>query len=219
VTRATDRPSPGAAGAAEQAAERAAGVVTLPMRLPGRSVSDVPRAARQASRADDGHLAGGGHAGAAGQAVAEHSPRTEAAGYEPAAGAAGYRSPAASAAGAEYTAPVAGTHARNPRGLPGEGARPGHRAARRVGRLAQLPYLLVLACAASGFFLAWHVPHAVAGGAEIVGGALLAAALARLVLPQQAAGLLASRPRAADVLVFTVLGAGLLAIGLALPPS
>jgi hypothetical protein len=40
------------------------------------------------------------------------------------------------------------------------------------------------------------------------------AALARLVLPESRAGMLASRSRATDVVTLTALAAGLLAVGL-----
>jgi hypothetical protein len=85
--------------------------------------------------------------------------------------------------------------------------------------LAQVPYLIVLACTVGGVLWAWSGAHAVADGAGVVGGALLAAAVARLALPQSAVGLLASRRRFADVLAFGALGAGLLVVALVLPPT
>ena len=48
-------------------------------------------------------------------------------------------------------------------------------------------------------------------------GIVLAAALARLVLPERRAGMLASRRRLADVAAFTVLGVALLVAGLVFP--
>ena len=48
-------------------------------------------------------------------------------------------------------------------------------------------------------------------------GLLLAAAVARLVLPERRAGMLASRRRLPDVAAFTVLGVALLAAGLVFP--
>ena len=54
-------------------------------------------------------------------------------------------------------------------------------------------------------------------GTGIMGGALLAAALARLALPPRFAGMLATRSKIIDVLTFTVLGTGTLALSLLLP--
>ena len=85
--------------------------------------------------------------------------------------------------------------------------------------LAQVPYLVVLACTVGGIVWAWRGSHAVGNGAGVVGGALLAAAIARLVLPQSSVGLLASRRRFADVLALGILGAGLLVLALVLPPT
>ena len=50
-----------------------------------------------------------------------------------------------------------------------------------------------------------------------MGGALLAAAAARLVLPPRFAGLLASRGKALDVAAFAVLGTAVLAVAAWLP--
>lgn len=85
--------------------------------------------------------------------------------------------------------------------------------------LAQVPYLVALACTLGGIVWAWSGSHAVGDGAGVVGGGLLAAAIARLVLPQSAVGLLASRRRFADVLALGLLGAGLLVLALVLPPT
>jgi hypothetical protein len=95
----------------------------------------------------------------------------------------------------------------------------GHRAARprdsAPGVLGWVPYLIVLAGVAYGLAMAWerHAAH----GAELIGGSLLAAGLARLLLPSRLAGLLSSRRKASDVLAFTVFGAGVLAVALLLP--
>ncbi len=81
-----------------------------------------------------------------------------------------------------------------------------------------VPLLAVLACAAVGVYIAWRQGAAGGGFGGIVGGAaLLAAAIARLVLPVRLAGLLATRKRATDVLTLTAFGVGLLAVGLVLP--
>ncbi len=105
--------------------------------------------------------------------------------------------------------PVALTGA-TPRDLPG----PPGSAAR-----AQIPYAFALICLVGGIVWAWRGSHDVGNGAGLVGGGLLAAAVARLLLPPHAVGLLASRRRFADVLALGALGAGLLLIALVLPPT
>ena len=89
----------------------------------------------------------------------------------------------------------------------------------RPGALAQVPYTVVLLIAAAGIWWAWSGSHDVGNGAGVVGWALLAAAIARLALPQSAVGLLASRRRFADVLALGAFGAGLLVLALVLPPT
>ncbi len=86
-----------------------------------------------------------------------------------------------------------------------------------VHSLAWLPYLVVLAGAAAGLFFAWQGSRYASLGAVLVGGALLAAALARLLLPARYAGLLTSRQKAPDVAAFAVFGAAVLALALMLP--
>jgi len=85
--------------------------------------------------------------------------------------------------------------------------------------LAQIPYVLALICLVGGIVWAWRGSHDVGNGAGLVGGGLLAAAVARLLLPPHAVGLLASRRRFADVLALGALGAGLLMLALVLPPT
>jgi Protein of unknown function (DUF3017) len=63
----------------------------------------------------------------------------------------------------------------------------------------------------------WRGPQNVRGGTLAVAGLLLAAAAARLVLPEERAGMLVSRRRLVDVAAFSVLGAGLLIAGLVFP--
>ncbi len=109
-------------------------------------------------------------------------------------------------------------------GLRPPAAVPGRAASRAAApsaaaALAQVPYLVALACTVGGIVWAWTGSHAVGDGAGVVGGGLLAAAIARLVLPQSAVGLLASRRRFADVLALGLLGAGLLVLALVLPPT
>src|SRR5512146_1606332 len=101
--------------------------------------------------------------------------------------------------------------------VPASGAEPEHaREERSIVRV--VPYLAVLVCAVVGVCIAWREGSAGGGdGAAILGAALLAAAVARLLLPARLAGLLATRKRATDVLTLTVLGVGLLVAGLVLP--
>jgi hypothetical protein len=104
----------------------------------------------------------------------------------------------------------------------------GHRAAepkiRRTGGtppepsvLAWVPYLVVLAGVGAGVLLAAHASWDADRGAGLVGCSLLAGALARLVLPARLGSMLSTRGKASDVLAFTVLGAGVLALALLLP--
>jgi len=83
--------------------------------------------------------------------------------------------------------------------------------------LAWVVYLIVLAGAAAGLFVAWQGSRDAARGAALVGCALLAGAVARLVLPPRYAGPLCSRRKASDVLAFAVFGAGVLVVALTLP--
>jgi len=93
------------------------------------------------------------------------------------------------------------------------------RAARdpRPSKLAWLPYLIVLAGAATGMLIAWQGSKYAGRGAALIGASLLVGALARLILPERYAGLLASRRKASDVLGFAVFGAAVLAVAIALP--
>jgi Protein of unknown function (DUF3017) len=94
-----------------------------------------------------------------------------------------------------------------------------HRAVREPPQpsgLAWIPYLIVLAGVAAGMYVAWQGSRYAGRGAGLVGGSMLAAALARLVLPPRYTGLLSSRLKASDVLAFTVFGAGVLALALML---
>jgi hypothetical protein len=101
------------------------------------------------------------------------------------------------------------------------GTEPGRRRAKRRqdARGAQLPYAIVLAMAAGGVAWIWQGQQYVRGGTLTVAGALVVAGLARLVLPQRRAGMLASRRRFVDVTVLAILGAGLLVAGLVLPTA
>ena len=86
-----------------------------------------------------------------------------------------------------------------------------------TGVLAWVPYLVVLAGAAVAMFVVSKGSAYALRGIAVLGGTLLAAALARLLLPNRFAGLLASRRKASDVLAFAVLGAAVLAVALSLP--
>jgi hypothetical protein len=100
-----------------------------------------------------------------------------------------------------------------------ETGEPRHAPAREKSSVTSaIAYIAVLAGVVAGVVLACCSARGVSEGMAVTGSALLVAALARLALPAQLAGLLASRRRYIDVLAFTVLGGGLLAIGLVLPP-
>ena len=84
-------------------------------------------------------------------------------------------------------------------------------------RLAQLPYLAVLLGAAVALAIIRQGVHLVQRGTLVFAGVLLIAALARLVLPERRAGMLASRRRLLDVAIFGMLGIGLLVAGFVVP--
>jgi Protein of unknown function (DUF3017) len=129
------------------------------------------------------------------------------------AGPAGPGGPGASAASAVPAAPAAPARRRG--GAAGRGAR-AQRA--KPPRAAQLPYLLVLAITIGALAWMWQ------GGIEraregtlALAGAMFIGALARLVLPEARAGMLASRRRLVDVTCLAALAIGLLVAGLVLP--
>jgi hypothetical protein len=145
-------------------------------------------------------------------------------------GSIGTRSAGPRSAGPRSAGPrSAGPRSAGPRSAGPNSAGPsrGHRAARpresadrdEAGArgLGWLPYLTVLAGVAAGMLVAWQGSKSAATGIAVVGGSLLAAALARLILPDRYAGLLASRRKASDVLAFAVLGTAVLAVVLSLP--
>ena len=87
-----------------------------------------------------------------------------------------------------------------------------------TGVLAWVPYLIVLAGA--GRRDVRRLPRARptrSAAPPCWAASLLAAALARLILPNRFAGVLASRRKTSDVLAFAVLGAAVLAVALSLP--
>jgi len=83
--------------------------------------------------------------------------------------------------------------------------------------LAWLPYLAALAGVAAGMLIASRGSKYAGWGTGLVGAWMLAAALARLVLPARYAGLLASRRKASDALAFAVFDTAVLAVALTLP--
>ncbi len=85
-----------------------------------------------------------------------------------------------------------------------------------VAGLSWLPYLIALAGVALGLAIAWDGSRLAVRGTELVGGALLVAALARLLLPSRYAGPLSSRGRASDVAGFAVFGTAVLVVALML---
>jgi Protein of unknown function (DUF3017) len=86
----------------------------------------------------------------------------------------------------------------------------------RRARFEQLPYWIVLAGTALALATIRQGPQHVRGGTLVLAGVLLIAAMARLVLPDYRAGLLASRRRLWDVATFVLLGSGLLVAALVL---
>ncbi len=107
-----------------------------------------------------------------------------------------------------------GVPAGNSAEVPARG-QPTHR--HRGPHFIDAPYAIVLAIALAGLLWVWQSENHVKGGMVTVSAALLVAAAARFVLPDQRAGLLANRRRGIDVTALTVLGAGLLAAALVIP--
>jgi hypothetical protein len=85
-----------------------------------------------------------------------------------------------------------------------------------VSGLAWLPYLIALAGVAIGLAVAWYGSRLAVRGTVLVGGALLVAAVARLLLPSRYAGPLSSRGKASDVAGFAVFGTAVLVVALML---
>ena len=105
---------------------------------------------------------------------------------------------------------AAGRRSRSPRAR-------GHRAGAPGRQRWGAGYLAVLCGVALSLSYLWRGPQNVRGGTLAVAGLLLAAAAARLVLPEERAGMLVSRRRLVDVAAFSVLGIGLLVAGLVFP--
>jgi hypothetical protein len=80
-----------------------------------------------------------------------------------------------------------------------------------------MPYAIAVAGVLAGLVWAWQGTAQVRAGMVTVAAALLAAALARLVLPERQAGLLATRHRLLDVVIMLGLGVCILVVALVLP--
>jgi hypothetical protein len=102
-----------------------------------------------------------------------------------------------------------------------DGPRPvgddGETSGRGTVRWQQLPYFLVLVGTVAALVTIRLGAHHLRSGTLVLAGVLLAAAVARLVLPDRRLGLLSSRRRWVDVLIFAAFGIGLLFAGLAIP--
>lgn len=83
--------------------------------------------------------------------------------------------------------------------------------------LEQVPYWVIVCGVGLGLLWIRGGERDVRSGTLVMAGVLLAAAVARLGLPQQRAGMLRTRRRLADVAVFAALGVGLLVAGLIFP--
>jgi hypothetical protein len=124
---------------------------------------------------------------------------------------------AAAGPGTPATANGVGTpQAANGVGTPAVSPAAAMAAKNRAGtrRLAQLPYVVVLAGILLGLGVMRGGAQDVRGGTLVMAGALLAGAMARLVLPEGRIGLLGSRRRLLDAAALTTLGVGLLIAGL-----
>jgi hypothetical protein len=97
--------------------------------------------------------------------------------------------------------------------VPAESAEPQGR--RYPSTLGGMLYLLVLAVAAAGLVIVteghWRA------GVKAVAVGLVVAALARLVIPQQQAGMLAVRRRTVDVVILVALGVALFFLSTSIP--
>ena len=87
-------------------------------------------------------------------------------------------------------------------------------AAPAPGKWEQLPYVLTLLGTAVALGTIMLGTHHLKSGTLVLAGVLLAAAVARLVLPDRLVGMLSSRRRLVDVAIFAALGLGLLVTGL-----
>ena len=102
----------------------------------------------------------------------------------------------------------------------GPGATAARAAARadRPGAVGWLAYLVVLGLIAADLAWLWAGgAHVARGGTLALAGAMFVAAIARLALPENRVGLLASRKRVTDVVTMAALGTGLLVVVLLSP--
>lgn len=83
-----------------------------------------------------------------------------------------------------------------------------------AARWQYLPYWLIVAGACVALAIMRLGTRNLKSGTLVLAGVLLIAAIARLVLPDRLTGMLSSRRRWLDVVIFAVLGIGLLAAGL-----
>jgi hypothetical protein len=131
---------------------------------------------------------------------------------------AGRRSnPDGSAGGITSTDPGARPQAAPRPGRAGRASLSVARASQDMASWHQLPYILVVAGALAALVIIRLGTHHLKSGTLVLAGVLLVAAVARLVLPDRRAGMLASRRRWLDVAIFAVFGVGLLVAGLAVP--
>jgi hypothetical protein len=87
----------------------------------------------------------------------------------------------------------------------------------RQQRLREWPLAVVLLGVAAG--VATVVAGAFEPGGVVMGAALLLGAVLRAALPQRRAGLLAVRSRPVDVVTLGLMGVGLVALALIVPPQ
>jgi Protein of unknown function (DUF3017) len=113
------------------------------------------------------------------------------------------------------TLPAGGGHRK---ATPAEAADQGGETARGTkARIGQLSYWFVLVGAVAALVIIRQGVGFLKDGTLVLAGVLLVAATVRLVLPERAAGMLSSRARSVDVAILTILGAGLLVAGIAVP--
>jgi len=105
--------------------------------------------------------------------------------------------------------PISPRDPRSPRGH-------GDRKNPALSVLAWLSCLIALAGVVIGLAAAWYGSRLAVRGTMLVGGALLVAAVARLLLPSRYAGPLSSRGKASDVAGFAVFGTAVLVVALML---
>jgi hypothetical protein len=87
----------------------------------------------------------------------------------------------------------------------------------RPSRWQPLPYSIVLAGVLAGLGWVWIGSHQLKVGMAIAACAFIAGAVARLVLPERQAGLLASRDRVIDFLALACFGTCIFTLALVLP--